>query len=149
MAIVKWDAFLPAFYREWFPEGLSLGRLFDSPGSAASGYIPSMDVYTDEGDVIVKMELPEFTSDDVDVSLEDSCLTISGKHKHEERVEEENYLRRERYTGSFARTVPLPGEVKEEDIAANLKDGILEVRIKGAAAESEIAGKKKIPIAAD
>jgi len=146
MAIMRWNALLPATYREWFPRGLFLGDLVDFPQRSAR-FLPSMDVYADENDLVIKMELPEFRSEDVDISLEDSSLTISGKHEHEEKIEEKDYYRRERYAGAFTRTVPLPREVKDEDIAANLKDGILEVRVAGAAAEAAVEGKKTIPIA--
>lgn len=141
MAIVRWNTFLPATYREWFPR-----RFFwsDLGEFTLSRCWPSMDVYGDGDDLVIKMELPEFRSEDVEVSLEDSCLTISGKHEHEEKVEEKDYYRRERFAGSFARRVALPREAKEEDVSANLKDGVLEVRVKGASAAVE--GRKKIPI---
>jgi len=146
MAIVKWNPFLPSAYREWFPRGLFLSDLAEFPLHQA-GFAPSTDVYTDGDDIVVKMELPGFKSEDLDISLEDSCLTISGKHEHEEKVEEKDYYRRERYSGAFARSIALPREVRDEDIAANLKDGILEVRVAGAAAGKAALGGKKIAIA--
>lgn len=146
MAIMRWNASFPVAAREWFPRGLFLGDLVEFPLRTAR-FMPSMDVYGDGSDLVIKMELPEFKSDEVDVSLEDSCLTISGKHEHEEKIEEKDYYRRERYSGTFTRTVQLPREVQDEDIAANLKDGVLEVRIAGAASEAVAPEKKKIPIA--
>ncbi len=145
MAIVRWNPFLPSTYREWFPRGLFLRDLAEFPVREA-GFLPSTDVYTDGDDLLVKMELPGFKSEDLDISLEDSCLTISGKHEHEEEVEEKDYYRKERHSGSFTRSMALPREVKDEDIAANLKDGVLEVRISGAAAEKAVEGGKKIAI---
>lgn len=145
MAIVRWNPFLPATYREWFPRGLLMSELVEFP-LRSEHFIPTMDVYNEGDDVMVKLDLPEFKSEDVDISLEDSHLTVSGKREHEEKVEDKDYYRRERYEGSFSRTVLLPRGVKEEDISAELKDGVLEVRIKGAAAEAAVEGKKKIPI---
>ncbi len=106
-----------------------------------------MDVYGEGEDLIIKLDLPEFRAEDVDISLEDSVLTITGKHEHEEKVEEKDYYRHERHTGSFPRSLALPPEIKEEDIKANLKEGILEMRITGAAAAPAVEEKKKIPIA--
>lgn len=147
MAIVRWtNPFLPAAYREWYPRGLFLAGLDELP-LHSEHFIPKMDIYSEEGDVVVKLELPEFKAEEVEVSLEDSCLTIAGKREHEEKIEEKDYYRRERYSGAFTRTVQLPRNVKEEDIAADLKEGILEVRVKGAADETAVEGKKKIPIA--
>ncbi|MDD3718784.1 MAG: Hsp20/alpha crystallin family protein [Actinomycetota bacterium] len=147
MAIVRWtNPFLPATYREWFPRGFLLSDLAEFP-LRSEHFVPRMDIYSEDADVMVKMDLPEFKAEDVDVSVEESCLTISGKSEHEEKVEEKDYYRRERYSGAFTRTVQLPPDVKEEDISADLKDGILEVRIKGAAEKaSAVTGKKKIAI---
>ncbi|MBN2026623.1 MAG: Hsp20/alpha crystallin family protein [Actinobacteria bacterium] len=147
MAIVRWtNPFLPSTYREWFPRGLFLAGLGEFP-LHSEHFVPRMDIYSEEEDVVVKLDLPEFKAEEVDVSLEDSCLTISGEHEHEERIEEKDYYRRERYSGAFTRTVQLPRDVKEDDISADLKEGILEVRVKGAAAETAVEGKKRIPIA--
>jgi len=94
---------------------------------------------------VIKMDLSEYKEEDIDISLEDSCLTISGKHEREEETEDKNYYRKECYSGSFSRRIQLPKEVKEEDVSAGLKEGVLEVRVKGAG--TAIEGKKKIPIA--
>lgn len=147
MAIVRWtNPFLPTAYRDWFPRALFLGELSDFlPRS--DHFVPRMDVYGEGGDLVVKLELPEFKADDIEVSLEDSCLTISGKHEREEKIEEEHYYRRERYSGAFTRTVQLPRQTKEEDVSADLKEGVLEVRVKGAAAEAAVEDRKKIPVA--
>jgi HSP20 family protein len=146
MAIMRWNASFPSLVREWFPRTLFLGDLMEFRLPAVR-YIPSMDVYTDGSDLVIKIELPEFKSDEVEIELVDSCLNITGRREHEEKIQEEDYYRRERYAGTFTRTVPLPREVQEEDIAANLKDGVLEVRVAGAAAEAAVPEKKKIPIA--
>ena len=69
-----------------------------------------------------------------------------GRHEQEEKKEGKEYYRRERYAGSFCHRIPLSREVKEEDIEANLDDGILEIKIKGAGERKAVSEKRKIPI---
>lgn len=145
MSIVRWRPLFPVAFRDWTPRGWFWSDIDDFTLFPTFHDWPSMDVYSEKDDMVVKMELPEFKADDVSIDLHDSTLTISGRHEREEKVEDKNYYRRERVAGSFTRSVPLPGEVKEEDISASLKNGVLEIRIKGAG--KSIEGRKKIPIA--
>ena len=105
---------------------------------------PSMDIYSEGEDLVVKVELPGVRPEDVNIQAEKDHLTISGKHAREEKVEEKDYYYRERFAGSFSRVIPLPKEVAEEDVKAEMKDGLLTVRVKGVG--SAITGTKKIPI---
>lgn len=143
---MKWNAVLPTTVRDWFPRGLFLEDLVEFSLRPAR-YLPDMDIYNENEDIVIKMEVPDFRSEDVDISMDRGLLTISGKHEHDQKVEEKDYYRRERHTGAFTRTVQLPHEVSEENVAASLKDGVLEVRVTGAAAAEAVESKKKIPIA--
>ena len=136
MAVMRWTDMMPTLHN-WFP--------FDP--IRITGFLPDMDVYGEGGDLMIKLDLPEFKAEDVDISLEDSVLTITGKHEHEEKVDQKDYYRHERRSGSFTRSLALPTEVKEEDIEASLKDGTLEVRVAGGAAVAAVEESKKIPIA--
>jgi HSP20 family protein len=59
----------------------------------------------------------------------ENFLTISGERKHEEKLEEQDYYFHERARGSFRRQIPLPQRINPDEAKANLKDGILEIRI--------------------
>jgi HSP20 family protein len=106
--------------------------------------MPKMDVYSEGDDLVVKMEVPEMKPEDVNVSLQDSSLMVSGRLEREKNEEKKNYYMKERYAGSFMREIPLPREVSEADVKANMRQGILEIRVKGAA--RHIQGAKRIPI---
>ncbi len=146
MSLVRWSPFSLLPFRGWFSRGWLWDDLESHPWFGGFSWWPSMDVYSEKGDMVIKMELPDMDPEDIDIDLSDSCLTISGRHVREETEEDKNYYRRERFAGSFTRHIPLPSEVRESDVTARLRKGVLEVRIKGAG--KEVSGRKKIPIQA-
>ena len=90
---------------------------------------PALDVSETDTEYKVTAELPGMSRDDIDVTLDQGRLTISGTKEEEQKEEKENYVRTERSYGSFTRTVPLPATVDEENIEANFKDGVLSLRL--------------------
>ncbi|MDX6379982.1 MAG: hypothetical protein QOI57_1006 [Rubrobacteraceae bacterium] len=100
-------------------------------------WAPAMDVLTKNGDLVVRAELPGVKLEDVDITVQDRVLTISGVRKVEEETERGGYYVRERRHGSFSRSMTLPEGVNEENIRARFEDGVLEVVIQGAAAVRE------------
>jgi HSP20 family protein len=90
---------------------------------------PSVDVFEEKDEVVVKAELPGMSKEDIDVKVTDDVITISGEKKKEEKVEKKNYYRMERSYGSFIRSLRLPAEVQTEKASAKFKEGILEIRI--------------------
>ncbi len=100
---------------------------------------PSVDIFEEGDDVVVKAELPGMKKEDIEVKLTDNTISISGEKKKEERVEKKDYYRLERSYGSFCRAFSLPAEVQTDKAKAQFKDGVLEVRIP----KSEEARKKE------
>jgi HSP20 family protein len=103
----------------------ALRRLFEPDGRWA----PSMDVFERDGSLIVKAELPGIKKEDIEITLDRGDLLIRGERKAEKEVKEENYYRMERSYGSFQRRLPIPFDVKPEQIQASCTDGVLEIRI--------------------
>jgi HSP20 family protein len=91
--------------------------------------IPSVDIFEEGDNVVVKAELPGIKKEDVDVSVTDNVISISGEKKKEEKVERKNYYREERSYGSFTRSFRLPMEVQTDKAKASFKEGVLEIRI--------------------
>ena len=113
-----------------------IDRLFDLsfPGVTRdaglfSGWSPSVDVYQDKDHVFVKAELPGMKKEEIDISLQNGMLTISGERKHEEEHKEGDSFRSERFFGKFQRSVSLPTDVDTADVKASYKDGILTVTL--------------------
>lgn len=115
------DFFRRPLGRPWLP---SLPRLFEGMEPT-----PSVDIFEEGDDVVVKTELPGMEKDDVDVNLTENAITISGEKKKEEKVEKKDYYHFERSYGSFSRTFTLPAEVQTDKAKASFKKGVLEVRI--------------------
>lgn len=91
--------------------------------------MPTVDLFEEKDNVVVKAELPGIDKDNIEVNLTDHTLTIKGEKKKEEEVKEENYYRSERSYGSFFRTLELPRDVHADKVKATFKNGVLEVRM--------------------
>lgn len=90
---------------------------------------PTVDIFEESNDVVVKAELPGIKKEDIDVKVTGNTITISGEKKKEEKVEKKDYYRMESSYGSFTRVFSLPSEVQTDKVKAQYKDGILEIRI--------------------
>jgi HSP20 family protein len=112
-----------------------------------------VDISENENEVTVKAVLPGIKPEDVDITISEGVLTIRGQTRSEQSEEKENYYRREIRYGSFARSVPLPARVNQDNADAEFKDGMLSIRlpkaeesrpksirIKGAAQTTEASG---------
>jgi HSP20 family protein len=113
-----------------------IDRLFEAPltelartSHLLSGSAPVVDIYEDKDNFVVKAELPGMKKEDIDVSLHDGSLSISGERKGEKKWEEAEVYRAERFFGRFQRTVALPAPVASGGIKAQYKDGILTVTL--------------------
>lgn len=103
---------------------------------------PTVDIFEEGKDLIVKVELPGIKKDDLNVTITENRITISGEKKQEDKVEKKDYHRIERSYGSFTRSFRLPDTVKGDAAKASFKDGVLEVRIP----KTEETKQKKITI---
>lgn len=102
----------------------SFAPVFRTPGSF-SRWAPALDVYQDKDQFTVVAELPGLKKEDIELSLQDGVLTISGERKQEKKSEEG--YRNERFFGRFQRSVTLPTSVDGDKIKATYQDGILKV----------------------
>lgn len=102
----------------------------------------AVDVSEKDGEVIVRASLPGFDEEDIDVQIHNGVLTIKAEHTEETETKDERFYRKERRYGSVARRITLPGIVSEADAKAELKAGVLELRIP----QSAEARPKQIPI---
>ena len=103
---------------------------------------PTVDISETDKELIVEAELPGLKKEDIEVSLEDSTLSIRGERKREEKKEEDHYISTERFYGGFYRSVDLPSYVDDKNVKTNYKNGILEIRMP----KKEEAKPKKIEV---
>ena len=109
-----------------------LNRLFGTPLSRTNGFsswTPAFDIYEEKDNFVVKAELPGMKKEDINVSLHENDLTISGERKSETKTEGTEVYRAERYFGKFERVVTLPAAVAANQVKAEYKDGILTVTL--------------------
>lgn len=105
---------------------------------------PVLDVYEEGHEVIVKADLPGIKKEDVEITLRDNVLTISGERKSEEKTETAKYRTYERRYGKFSRSIELPFDIDAEKINAHYENGVLEIKMtKTEAEESKV---RKIPV---
>jgi HSP20 family protein len=124
-----------------------LGNLARRPrvqqGTEVTEWAPAIDVVTEDGNLVVRAELPGVKQEDVDITLHNNVLTISGERKAEQEEERGGYYVRERRYGSFSRSLTVPEGVDESKIHARYNNGVLEVTVEGAA---EVQEPKRIQI---
>jgi HSP20 family protein len=109
-----------------------------------SGWSPALDLYQTSDNVVARFELPGMRKEDIEISLHDGALTVSGERK----IESANggkAERTERYVGKFRRSITLPVHVDASKVRASYRDGILTVTLP----KSEEARPRQIQISAD
>ena len=94
-----------------------------------TSFAPAVDVYEDEHQVTLKIEVPGIDEKDIDVRVENNTLTVHGERKIEKEEKEENYRRVERHYGTFTRTFNLPQTVDSEKVSANYDKGVLKITL--------------------
>ena len=103
--------------------------LLRAPRAGSPNWLPNIDVFERDQQLVTKIDLPGMTKNDVKVEVADGYLTISGERKAEAEEKKDDFYRCEREFGSFYRTVPLPEGTKAEDVKATFADGVLEIAV--------------------
>jgi HSP20 family protein len=130
--LTRWEPF-----REFATLQDRMNRLFresynDAGGEQSlttSSFAPAVDVYEDEHQVTLKIEVPGIEEKDIDVRVENNTLTVQGERKIEREEKEENYRRVERQYGSFTRNFTLPPTVDTENVSASYDKGVLKITL--------------------
>ncbi|HUP42089.1 MAG TPA: Hsp20/alpha crystallin family protein, partial [Thermoanaerobaculia bacterium] len=105
-------------------------------------WMPAVNIRETDGAFYVEAELPGMTKDDIEITLENNMLKLSGERRFEKDTKEESYHRVERSYGSFLRTFSLPSQVSAEGVKASFKEGVLTIEIP----KAEEAKPRKIAI---
>jgi HSP20 family protein len=106
-----------------------LDRMFDQLARPDRGWAPAIDVVRNNGNLVLRADVPGIKPDEIKVEVEDGVLTVSGEHEQSDEEKNADYMRRERSYGSFSRSLVLPSGVDAGAIQATTKDGIVEVTI--------------------
>ena len=130
--LARWDPFritaplqdrMNRLLRESFnPEG-------PEEALTTTGFAPPVDVYEDEHNFTLKIEVPGVEEKDIDVRIENNTLVVHGERKLEKEEKEENYRRVERQYGSFTRSFTLPNSVDPGQVSAHYDKGVLKINL--------------------
>jgi HSP20 family protein len=138
----KWEPF-----RDLVSLRTDMDRLFNTffgglPEEREGFWSPVLDIEENNGNLMVKAEIPGMTKDDIKVTVCDNILSITGERKQEEETKKKAFHRIERCYGKFSRVITLPTEVESDKIKATYKDGILNITLP----KSESAKPKQIDV---
>jgi HSP20 family protein len=94
-----------------------------------TSYAPPVDIYEDEHNITLKLEVPGIDEKDIDVRIENTTLTVHGERKIEKEEKEENFRRVERQYGEFTRSFTLPSSVDPGQVSAHYDKGVLKINL--------------------
>ena len=119
--LVKWSPF--------FDGSEDYEDLFPALRGERSGFVPAVDMYQDEKNVIVEAQMAGIDPDNVAISIENDILIIKGESEKISEVDDKNYYKKEIKRGSFYRTIQLPTHVAGDKAEAESNDGVLKIII--------------------
>ena len=127
--LVRWEPF-----RELATLQNEMSRLMNSvvgggDGESTRGWVPALDVWETDGEVVYAFDLPGIPEDRISIEFEDGALTVSAQRERTHEVSEDKVYRYERRFGTFSRTIGVPQGVTEDQIKADYHDGVLEVHV--------------------
>jgi len=128
--LVRWEPF-----REIATLQNEMSRLMNTftgdggNGSSQRSWVPALDVWETEGEIVYALDLPGIPEDDISVEFEDGALTVTAQRERKEELSEDQLYRFERRFGTYSRTFGLPQGVTEDQINADYKNGVLEIHV--------------------
>jgi HSP20 family protein len=124
-SITRWEPFAElAEMRSRFDRLLS-----DVTDGRDREWMPAIDMIRDNGNLVVRAEVPGIKPEEIEIEAEGGVLTISGKHEETSEEKGKEFVRRERRYGAFSRSMPLPEGVDPKTIKATTSAGVLELTI--------------------
>jgi HSP20 family protein len=119
-----------------------MNGLFEGNGRTAENWVPAVDVWETETELVYAFDLPGVPEEQISIELHDDTLTVSAQRDRTQERVEDGFVRFERRFGSFSRAVGVPAGISEDSIKADYRDGVLEIRV----AKPEEAKPRKIQI---
>ncbi len=122
-----------------------MNGLFEGPGRETQAWVPTLDVWETDEELVYAFDLPGVDRDKVAIEVEDGALSVTATREREQETKSDGFRRFERRYGEFSRTVGLPQGVQEDAIKASYEKGVLEIRVP----KPEQPKPKRIEIAVD
>lgn len=125
--LVRWEPF-----RELASIHNEMSRLlnaFEGSGGTTQSWVPPVDVWETETELVYAFDLPGIPKEDVTIEYDDGMLTVGAKRERRLESGDDRFFRFERRFGSFTRSIGVPQGVDESKITADFKDGVLEIHV--------------------
>ena len=139
--LVRWEPFRELATLQTEMSRLMNG-LLEGNGRPAQSWVPPVDVWETDNEIVYAFDLPGIPEDKISVELHDDTLTVTGEREHKDERSEDGFYRYERRFGSFSRTLGVPQGVSDDAIKADYKNGVLEIRV----AKPEVTKPRRIQI---
>ena len=139
--LVRWEPFRELATLQTEMSRLMNG-LFEGNGRSTQSWVPAVDVWETEDELVYALDLPGVAEDRISIELHDDTLTVSAERERTAERTEDGYVRFERRFGTFARALGVPAGVTEEGVKASYRDGVLELRV----AKPQVAKPRKIQL---
>ena len=130
MNVIRWEPFgamedmvnrFPSMFERW-------ARL-SGGGEKGTGWSPSVDISETDQEYLIRAALPAVRKEDVNVTVEDGMLTVSGERRQQQERKDEKFHKVESFYGSFSRSFSLPEGTDPAAIKAESKDGVLTIHV--------------------
>jgi len=106
-----------------------MNGLFEGNGRTTQSWVPAVDVWETEHDLIYAFDLPGVAEDQITIELQDDTLSVTAQRDRTEERSEDGFVRFERRFGTFSRAIGVPSGVTEDSVRADYRDGVLEIRV--------------------
>ena len=127
--LVRWEPFreIASLQNEMsrFMNGLLEGN-----GRTSQNWVPALDVWETENEIVYALDLPGIPEDKISVELDEGALTITAERERSQEESDDRFYRFERRFGTFTRTFGVPQGVSDGDVSADYRNGVLEVHVK-------------------
>ena len=126
--LVRWEPFqeLASMQNEM---SRLMNGLLEGNGRTNQSWVPALDVWETENEIVYALDLPGIPEDKISVELDEGALTISAERERSQKESDDRFYRFERRFGTFSRTFGVPQGVSESDVRADYHDGVLEVHV--------------------
>jgi HSP20 family protein len=107
-----------------------MNGLLEGNGRTTQTWVPALDVWETENEIVYAFDLPGIPEDKIQVELEDGTLTVTAERAHQHEQSDDRFYRFERRFGTFSRTIGLPQGVDDSAVSADYKNGVLEIHVR-------------------
>lgn len=121
-------------------------EMFEDPFFSKSSKLMKTDIKENENDYTIEVDLPGYSKEDIQITVDDGYLTVSANTSKEDEDTSSKYVKRERYYGEYSRSFYVGNDVETEDVKASFRNGILKLEVPKKEDVKQLPEKKYVQI---